>query len=179
MKAAADGDLSRVRRVIKLGGFVQAGPGFFDIPKLQHSVRETRQRIKMKSNVAPDVVGFHALCQQTIERESLVIAPRHQALDHHASHLLHGDDLLYGKAPDNQRVKAVEGAGKALHQPAAFRRIGIGIGHMGEIGRQRRRAMHGNGVALARQGSTGVRRKPDAESDDSTGKGSNARALRK
>jgi enamine deaminase RidA (YjgF/YER057c/UK114 family) len=34
MKAACDGDLSRVRRVVKLGGFVQAGPAFFDIPKV-------------------------------------------------------------------------------------------------------------------------------------------------
>jgi enamine deaminase RidA (YjgF/YER057c/UK114 family) len=34
MKAALEGDLSRVRRVVKLGGFVQAGPGFFDIPKV-------------------------------------------------------------------------------------------------------------------------------------------------
>lgn len=34
MKAACEGDLSRVRRVVKLGGFVQAGPGFFDIPKV-------------------------------------------------------------------------------------------------------------------------------------------------
>jgi enamine deaminase RidA (YjgF/YER057c/UK114 family) len=34
MKAAADGDLDRVRRVVKLGGFVQAGPDFFDIPKV-------------------------------------------------------------------------------------------------------------------------------------------------
>ena len=34
MKAACDGDLSRVRRVVKLGGFVQAGPNFFDIPKV-------------------------------------------------------------------------------------------------------------------------------------------------
>ena len=34
MKAACDGDLSRVRRVVKLGGFVQAGPRFFDIPKV-------------------------------------------------------------------------------------------------------------------------------------------------
>jgi enamine deaminase RidA (YjgF/YER057c/UK114 family) len=32
MKAACDGDLDRVARVVKLGGFVQAGPGFFDIP---------------------------------------------------------------------------------------------------------------------------------------------------
>jgi enamine deaminase RidA (YjgF/YER057c/UK114 family) len=34
MNAALDGDLSRLRRVVKLGGFVQAGPGFFDIPRV-------------------------------------------------------------------------------------------------------------------------------------------------
>jgi len=34
MKAACGGDLSRVVRVVKLGGFVQAGPGFFDIPQV-------------------------------------------------------------------------------------------------------------------------------------------------
>lgn len=34
MKAACDGDLGRVRRVVKLGGFVQAGPNFFDIPQV-------------------------------------------------------------------------------------------------------------------------------------------------
>jgi enamine deaminase RidA (YjgF/YER057c/UK114 family) len=33
MKAAAE-DLDRVVRVVKLGGFVQAGPDFFDIPKV-------------------------------------------------------------------------------------------------------------------------------------------------
>lgn len=32
MKAACDGDLDRVVRVVKLGGFVQAGPDFFAIP---------------------------------------------------------------------------------------------------------------------------------------------------
>jgi enamine deaminase RidA (YjgF/YER057c/UK114 family) len=34
MKAACDGDLDRVVRMVKLGGFVQAGPDFFDIPKV-------------------------------------------------------------------------------------------------------------------------------------------------
>jgi enamine deaminase RidA (YjgF/YER057c/UK114 family) len=34
MNAACDGDLDRVVRLVKLGGFVQAGPGFFDIPKV-------------------------------------------------------------------------------------------------------------------------------------------------
>ncbi|HEY5289167.1 MAG TPA: RidA family protein [Caulobacteraceae bacterium] len=33
-QAACDGDLARVARVVKLGGFVQAGPSFFDIPKV-------------------------------------------------------------------------------------------------------------------------------------------------
>ena len=31
---AATGDLDRVKRVVKLGGFVQAGPAFFDIPQV-------------------------------------------------------------------------------------------------------------------------------------------------
>lgn len=34
MKAACEGDLDRVVRVVKLGGFVQAGPDFCDIPQV-------------------------------------------------------------------------------------------------------------------------------------------------
>jgi enamine deaminase RidA (YjgF/YER057c/UK114 family) len=34
MKAATGADLERVRRVVKLGGFVQAAADFFDIPKV-------------------------------------------------------------------------------------------------------------------------------------------------
>jgi len=34
MKAAADGDLDRVRRVVKLGGFVQVAADFVEIPKV-------------------------------------------------------------------------------------------------------------------------------------------------
>ena len=34
MRAACEGDLDRVLRVVKLGGFVQCGPGFYDIPKV-------------------------------------------------------------------------------------------------------------------------------------------------
>jgi enamine deaminase RidA (YjgF/YER057c/UK114 family) len=33
-RAACDGELSRVARVVRLGGFIQAGPVFFDIPKV-------------------------------------------------------------------------------------------------------------------------------------------------
>lgn len=34
LNAALDGDLDRVVRVVKLGGFVQAGPDFYDVPKV-------------------------------------------------------------------------------------------------------------------------------------------------
>jgi len=34
MKRALDGDLGRVVRIVKLGGFVQAGPDFFAIPQV-------------------------------------------------------------------------------------------------------------------------------------------------
>lgn len=33
-KAACDGDLQRVRQIVKLGGFVNADPQFFDVPKV-------------------------------------------------------------------------------------------------------------------------------------------------
>ena len=34
MRSALDGDLDRVVRVVKLGGFVQAGPEFYEVPKV-------------------------------------------------------------------------------------------------------------------------------------------------
>ncbi len=34
MRMATDGDLGRVQRIIKLNGFVQAGPNFFEIPQV-------------------------------------------------------------------------------------------------------------------------------------------------
>ena len=40
MKAACEGDLDRVVRVVKLGGFVQAGPDFHDIPPVLNGCSE-------------------------------------------------------------------------------------------------------------------------------------------
>jgi enamine deaminase RidA (YjgF/YER057c/UK114 family) len=34
MKSALEGDLDRVVRIVKLGGFVQAGADFYDVPKV-------------------------------------------------------------------------------------------------------------------------------------------------
>jgi enamine deaminase RidA (YjgF/YER057c/UK114 family) len=42
MKAACDGDLDRVVRVVKLGGFVQAGPNFFDIPQVVNGASDLK-----------------------------------------------------------------------------------------------------------------------------------------
>ena len=36
MRAAAGGDLDNIVRVVKLNGFVQAGPDFYDIPKVMN-----------------------------------------------------------------------------------------------------------------------------------------------
>ena len=40
VKAALDGDLDRVRRVLRLGGFVNAGPGFHDHPVVINGASE-------------------------------------------------------------------------------------------------------------------------------------------
>ena len=40
MKAAAGGDLDNIVRVVKLNGFVQAGPDFYDIPKVMNGCSE-------------------------------------------------------------------------------------------------------------------------------------------
>jgi enamine deaminase RidA (YjgF/YER057c/UK114 family) len=39
-RAACEGDLDRVRRVVRLGGFVQAVPGFVDHPKVLNGCSE-------------------------------------------------------------------------------------------------------------------------------------------
>jgi hypothetical protein len=132
------------------------------------SVGEPRFGVEVEGDIAPAVVGLHAFCQQTVKRESLVIAPRHQALDHEAPYLLHG------QAPHDEGIEAVESPGNSLHQPSAFRRIGIGVGHVTEIGRQRRRAMHGDGVTLGRRHLTVIYRDPPAKHENAADQSSKA-----
>ena len=98
----------------------------------------------MEGDVAARVVGLDAFGQQAIERESLVIAARHQALDHKAP------DLLNGDAANDQGIEAVEGSEDAPDQPAALRRIGVGVGHMREVGGKGRCAVHRQRVAFGR-----------------------------
>ena len=110
-----------------------------------NAVGETRRRIEPEGDVAPRIVGLDRARQQTVERERLVIAARHQAFDHVAA------DRLHGEALDDEGIEAVEGSKHALHQPAALRRIGIGIGQHGKAVRHCRRAVHGDGMSRFRR----------------------------
>ena len=94
----------------------------------------------MKVTIAAGIVGFDAARQQAVERERLVVAARHQALDDVAAHRLQGETL------DDERIEAVERAEHALDDPPALGRVGIGIGQRGKVVRHGRRAMHGDGT---------------------------------
>ena len=62
MKAACDGDLTRVKRVVKLGGFVQAGPGFFEIPKVVNGCSDLMVEVfGDKGKHARSAVGVYRL----------------------------------------------------------------------------------------------------------------------
>ncbi len=147
----------------------QQGPGEQHVRGRDRlAIREASAGVEMKRDVASSVVGLDAFRQQSVESESLVIAARHQAFDDEPP------DLLHREAPDNKRVEAVKGAEGAPDQPAALRRVGIGIGHMGEIGRNRRGAMHGDRIAFGGLGLAGARHRRQAERDREAGDGSKA-----
>jgi enamine deaminase RidA (YjgF/YER057c/UK114 family) len=62
MKAACDGDLDRVKRVVKLGGFVQAGPGFFEIPAVVNGCSDLMvEAFGDKGRHARSAVGVYRL----------------------------------------------------------------------------------------------------------------------
>ncbi|MGY3458906.1 hypothetical protein ACVWW5_004356 [Bradyrhizobium sp. LM3.4] len=141
------------------------------LPREQHvlgaqrlAVGEAGPGIDVERDKAPLVVGLDRSGEQAVERERLVIAAREQALDHVVPHLLHGQSL------DDEGIEAVEGAENAPGQPATLGGIRIDVGHVGEIGRHRRLAVHGNGVGFlgpcaACRESQGERQ-PQGESQD-------------
>jgi len=62
MRAACDGDLARVRRIVKLGGFVQAGPDFFDIPQVVNGASDLMVEVFGESGRhARSAVGVYRL----------------------------------------------------------------------------------------------------------------------
>jgi enamine deaminase RidA (YjgF/YER057c/UK114 family) len=62
MKSAASGDLDRVRRIVKLGGFVQAGPTFFEIPQIVNGCSDLMVEVfGDKGRHARSAVGVYRL----------------------------------------------------------------------------------------------------------------------
>ena len=62
IKAACGGDLDRVVRVVKLGGFVQAGTDFFDIPQVVNGASDLMVEVfGDKGRHARSAVGVYRL----------------------------------------------------------------------------------------------------------------------
>ena len=85
------------------------------------AVRETRGGVEREGDVAALGVGLDRAGDQPVERERLVVAARHQALDHVAA------DGPQREPLDDQGIEAVEGAEHAVHQAAALGRGRIGV----------------------------------------------------
>lgn len=77
MMAACDGDLRRVRRIVKLGGFVQAGPTFFDIPKVVNGASDLMVEVFGEAGRhARSAVGvFRLPLNFAVEIDALIEAP--------------------------------------------------------------------------------------------------------
>src|SRR5258708_37053752 len=81
MKAACDGHLTRVRRIVKLAGFVQAGPGFFDNPQGLNGCSDLMVEVFGDAGRhARSAVGVYRLpLNFAVEVDAVVDAPRSSA----------------------------------------------------------------------------------------------------
>ena len=62
IKAACSGDLDRVKRIVKLGGFVQAGPDFYAIPQVINGASDLMvEAFGDKGRHARSAVGVYKL----------------------------------------------------------------------------------------------------------------------
>ncbi len=77
MREACDGDLSRVRRVVKLSGFVQVAPDFFDIPKVINGCSDLMVEVFGDAGRhARSAVGVYRLpLNFAVEVDALIAAP--------------------------------------------------------------------------------------------------------
>lgn len=77
MKAACEGDLDRVVRVVKLGGFVQAGPSFFEIPQVLNGASDLMvEALGEAGRHARSAVGVYRLPMNFAVEVDAVVAVR-------------------------------------------------------------------------------------------------------
>ena len=105
------------------------------------AVGEMRRRIEMEDDPVARVVGLDRLGDEAVKREGLVGRTRHQRLVDVADQALRRRQSL-----DVIGIEAVEGAEIGEREPAALGGVGVGVGQVVESGRQRRRAVHGDGA---------------------------------
>ena len=105
------------------------------------AVGEMRRRIEMEDDPVARVVGLDRLGDEAVKGEGLVGRTRHQRLVDVADQALRRRQGL-----DVIGVEAVEGAEIGEREPAALGGVGVGVGQVVESGRQRRRAVHGDGA---------------------------------
>ena len=72
---AALGDLDRVRRVIKLGGFVNAVPGFTDHPKIINGASDLMVEIAATRESTPVRRSARAVCRSAFRSKSTRSSP--------------------------------------------------------------------------------------------------------
>ena len=111
----------------------------------RRAVGEFGARVERELDIGAVGVGVDRLGDQRIERESFIARARHQRLE---DIVAEGsvEQAARGVALDDEGVQAVERSLPGIVDPPALGCIGIGVGEMREIGRQRRVAMHGDRV---------------------------------
>ena len=140
------GDLDVIGAKIRTAVIPQQLPGEDDVGRgHRRAVGECRPGIEIERDIGALVIGLDRARQQAVQRERLVIAAHHQAFEHVAAHFRRRQSL------DDEGIEAVERAEHAAHETPALGRVGIDVAEGGKAFRQRRLAMHRDGMTRLRR----------------------------
>ena len=112
------------------------------------AVRPFRFRIEMELDRLAVVAHIGRVGEQAVEREGLVHVALHQRLEDQIAEDRVDHAACRGtQAFQDERVEVVERPDHAIGDRAALGRLRVGIVEMGVVRRQRRLALHGDGIA--------------------------------